>query len=71
MNYGKIICEANLIDCIYMSEEYIEEIKEKECLQYSLGIYKIGRYAWILDDIKVLDSPIEAKGKLNLWEYNI
>lgn len=26
LNYGKIICKCNLIDCIYMTKEYIEEI---------------------------------------------
>lgn len=28
MNYGKIICKCNLIDCVYMSEEFIENIKK-------------------------------------------
>lgn len=68
MNYGKIICEVNLVDCVYMDEEYIEKIK-KDNLEYSLGLYEIGRYAWILSDLKVLDDFIEAKGRLNLWEY--
>ena len=71
MNYGKIICEVNLVDCIYMSEDYVEKMKKEDSLQYSLGLYKVGRYAWVLEDVKVLDNPIDAKGKLNLWEYPV
>ena len=68
MNYGKIICKADLIDCIYMDENFIDKIKEN-VEEEKLGIYEIGRYAWILDNIEIIKNPIEAKGKLNLWEY--
>ena len=66
MNYGNIICKCNLVDCIYMDQSYIDSvsIKEKE-----LGIYEIGRYAWVLDNIELI-KPIKAKGKLNRWEVN-
>lgn len=66
LNYGYIICKCNLIDCIYMDKEFIESVNSKE---KSFGVYSIGRYAWILDDIELLDKPIKAKGKLNIWEY--
>lgn len=68
LNYGKIICKATLIDCIEMTPEYLEKIKEDN-QEYILGIYEKGRYAWILDNIIPLNEPIEAKGKLGLWEY--
>lgn len=67
LNYGKIICKANLTNCIKMTKEYIETIKKNK-QEYSLGIYKEGRYAWILEDIKPLKESIEAKGKLGIWE---
>ena len=28
-----------------------------------------GRYAWILENIQVLDNPIKVKGYLNIWNY--
>ena len=31
------------------------------------GIYEVGRYAWILDNIEILKEPIKAKGKLGIW----
>jgi hypothetical protein len=68
LNYGNIICKCNLVDCIYMDEEFINKIK-KNHQEYICGIYEIGRYAWILEDIKVLDKKIPAKGKLNIWNY--
>lgn len=68
LNYGKIVCKANLVDCIEMTQEFIEDIQNNH-QEYILGIYKEGRYAWILDNVLPLNNPIEIKGKLGLWEY--
>ena len=64
---SEIIGKANLVDCILMTKEFINEIK-KNNKEYSLGIYEEGRFAWILEDIEEIE-PIPAKGKLNIWEY--
>jgi hypothetical protein len=69
LNFGYIICKCNLIDCIKMTDEYVKDIKDNNYQEYICGNYKPGRYAWILDDIEVLDIPIKAKGKLSVWEY--
>lgn len=71
LNYGKIICKAELVDCIEMTESFIEEIKNNNKEEYLLGVYEKGRYAWILRNVQLLDRPIEANGKLNIWEYPI
>lgn len=68
MNYGNIICKVNLVDCIYMDEKFIEKIKQNN-KEYQLGVYEIGRYAWIIDNIELIYS-IKAKGKLNIWKYD-
>ena len=68
MNYGNIICKCNLVDCIYMDDEFIENIKKNQ-IEYNCGEYKVGRYAWIIDDIKTI-YPIPTKGKLNIWNYD-
>lgn len=65
--YGKIIIKCNLKDCIYMDEEFINEIKKDED-EYACGHYEIGRYAWLLEDIEVID-PIEINGQLGLWNF--
>lgn len=67
--YGHIIAEAELVDCIYMDEQFLKEIK-KNNQEYICGEYSQGRYAWKLSNIKVLDKPIPAKGNLGIWNYN-
>ena len=68
LNFGKIICKGELVDCIYMTKEYVEDMK-KNHQEYILGIYEEGRYAWILKNIEVLEHPIETKGHLGIWNY--
>ena len=68
-NFGMIICKCRLVDCIYMTKEYVEDMKENNYREYLCGEYKVGRYAWILDSIEPLEEPIKAKGKLGIWNY--
>lgn len=68
-HYGNIICKCNLMDCIYMTEEYVKDMKENHHEEYLCGEYKPGRYAWILEDIEPLKEPIKAKGHLSIWNY--
>ena len=67
--YGYIIAEATLVDCIYMDEEFLNKIKQNNT-EYICGEYSIGRYAWLLKDIKPLSNPIKTKGSLGIWNYN-
>lgn len=69
LNYGNIICKCNLVDCIYMTKEYVDNMKENNYQEYICGLYEEGRYAWILDNVQILDSPIKAKGQLGIWDY--
>lgn len=64
---GYIICKCNLVDCIYMDETFLEQIKNNKT-EYICGNYKLGRYAWILKDVTPVPK-IQAKGKLNIWNY--
>ncbi len=67
LNFGNIICKANLIDCIYMDDNFLNKIK-LNTKEYNLGLYEKGRYAWIFEDVEPI-YPIPAKGKLNIWNY--
>ena len=64
---GCIVIKAELTDCIPMDEKFISEIKKDE-MEYKLGFYSVGRYAWKLENIEVI-KPIPAKGKLGIWTY--
>ena len=68
--YGKILCKCNLVDCIYMTEEFINDQKNKDFNNFISGRYEVGRYAWILENIEPIE-PIAAKGKLGIWNYNL
>ena len=68
LKQGYILCKCNLVDCIYMTEEFIQKIKT-ETNESDYGRYEVGRYAWKLELIEVLEEPISAKGKLGIWNY--
>ncbi len=68
LKYGYIICKCNLVDCIYMTEEFIKQEKEKNPNNFIAGRYEVGRYAWVLDNIESI-KPIPAKGQLGIWNY--
>ena len=68
-SFGFILFTGKLIDCIYMTEEYVENMKQNHSQEYLCGEYKVGRYAWVLDEIEPLEPPIKAKGALGIWNY--
>lgn len=70
IQFGKILCKCNLIDCIYMDEQYIKKTKFKDPINYKCGRYEVGRYAWVLDNIEPLKNPISIKGRLGIWNYS-
>ena len=68
LEYSNIICKCNLVDCIYMTKEYVEEMKKNNYQEYLCGNYQEGRYAWVLDDVEPI-KQIKAKGELGIWNY--
>lgn len=67
-NPEHIICKCLLKDCIYMTEEFINNIKKRP-EEYNFGRYEVGRFAWQLEVIEVLKEPIYAKGQLGIWNF--
>ncbi|HWQ42809.1 MAG TPA: ASCH domain-containing protein [Desulfosporosinus sp.] len=68
---GKIVATCNLVDCIKMTPEFIDFIESAKGHEREFGDYAVGRYAWILEDIKPLEKPIPVKGALSLWEWEV
>ena len=52
--YGEIICKCMLVDCIYMTDEFIENLKKNNEVEYKCGLYEVGRYAWFLENVLVI-----------------
>lgn len=68
---GKIIAKCNLTDCLLVDDKLKKELKELDPIVYKGAInYTEEEYGFKLENIKKI-SPIEAKGKLSFWEYNI
>ena len=66
---GAIVATCDLVDCIKMTPEFIDLVKSAKGYEIDFGVYAVGRCAWILENIKPLEKPIPAKGKLSLWEW--
>ena len=67
LQHGKIVATAEIVDCVLMTQEMIAEQCQQE---YSLGDWQVGRYAWILGDVKRLDEPIPVKGFQGIWNLD-
>jgi hypothetical protein len=67
--FGAVVALADLTDCIFMTEEFINQQSETEL---RCGLWEVGRYAWKLDEnIQILNEPIPAKGKQGLWNIEL
>ena len=65
---GEIIGEADLVDCIKVTEEFDKELKKKNSLVYGNSGHA-QNYAWKLENIKKYEKKIKVNGKLGLWNY--
>ena len=67
---GKILGKVKLVDCIKCDDNFKEM-----CIKENKDVYAKSSfdetYAWQLKDVEAFDNPIEAKGKLSFWEYDI
>ena len=68
--YGCIMGEAELVDCIRVDNKFINELRNKNSLVYGQSGYT-EIYAWKLENIRKYDKPIYVKGKLGLWNYEV
>ena len=68
--YGKILGKVRLVDCIKMSPEFKELLLKENKDIYTKSSFQ-EKYGWQVTDVEVFENPIEAKGHLSLWEYNI
>lgn len=60
---GCIVAVCTLKDCVQMTPELIAQQNE---LEIALGDWKVGRYAWILENISAT-TPVEVRGAQGLW----
>lgn len=58
---GKVLCTAVLVQCV--------QFPSSKAPPDDYGDFAPGRWGWILKEVKVLNNPKPAKGKLGLWNY--
>lgn len=68
--YGKILGKVTLVDCIKMSPNFKEKLLMENKDIYAKSTFS-EEFGWKLENVEVFEKPIEAKGKLNLWDYDI
>lgn len=61
---GEIIATCTFVDCIPT-----ERFKVNDFLDSAFGDFTTGRFAWVLSDVRKLDTPIPARGSLGLWNW--
>jgi len=69
MPAGKILGKVTLVDCVKMSPEFKEMLLNENKDIYTDSSFK-ENYGWQLENVEEFKEPIEAKGKLSLWEYD-
>lgn len=67
---GKILGKVTLVDCIRMCPEFKEILLKENSDIYTKSSFS-ENFAWQVENVQVFDEPIEAKGHLSLWEYDI
>ena len=67
---GKILGKVTLVDCIRMCPEFKEMLLKENSDIYTKSSFS-ENFGWQVEDVQVFDEPIEAKGHLSLWEYDI
>ena len=63
------MCICDLADCIKLNSDINKKIISENPLVYGHNPNRDG-YAWVLENIQIIDNSEEIKGKLGLWDYN-
>ena len=67
LEFGNVVATAEIVDCVLMTQEMVDGLSPQE---YYLGDWQVGRYAWILKDVKQLDEPVAVKGFQGIWNLD-
>ena len=62
---GAVVGTLEIVDCVPV-EEVVDGLTEQEM---ALGDYSPGRWAWVLKNPVMFDTPIPAKGKQGWWNW--
>ncbi len=67
---GKILGKVTLVDCIKMCPEFKDMLLKENPDIYTKSSFQ-ENYGWQVENVKVFNEPIDVKGHLSLWEYEL
>ena len=65
--YGAIVAICEVVDCVRITSELIAR---QSTTELEFGDWRVGRYAWRLKLLKVLDTPVQIRGAQGLWNIS-
>lgn len=65
--HGAIVATCELVDCVPITQAFVNRLSRTE---YPWGHYSEGRFAWVLEKIKRVASPIPRRGGQFLWDWD-
>lgn len=67
---GEILCTVNLVDCISTNDvRFIDQVVGTG--EFDYGDYSQDRYAFVTDDLKLIEPPVPARGALSFWNTDL
>lgn len=60
---GAVVATVQLVDCF----QFTDDFDPGEQLHF--GNFEVGRWGFVLSDIRAVQPPIPARGALGLWEW--
>lgn len=64
---GAVVAVCNLVDCVPTDSLTQAQIGTDR----PFGDFSLGRYGWLLADVKLFPKPVPAKGMLGLWNWEL
>lgn len=69
MPLGAIVAVCELSEVIHIPPQWEMSAEYPAEPERSFGDYTLGRFAWVLTNVRQLKTPIAARGALGLWEW--
>ena len=66
---GAIIGKADLVNCVRIDEAIHRLVREQHIEEDAFGNFSPGRYAWVMENPVLFDTPIPARGRQGLWNW--
>jgi single-strand DNA-binding protein len=61
---GRVLATCTLLQCVP-----VETCRPDDYAELAFGDYTPGRFGWLLDDVRRLDPPVQARGAQGLWRW--